>query len=344
MAADRIFRPGIVAGMTFMDIQRDTVTDAEREAYDHSRANEEAWMVAHGVHLHRSCNWCHKADPLKHCSGCGSVAYCNADCQKNGWKQHKLTCARLENTPFVHTRPMFPGIGTMPHAFTHMGKLLEPAELGIFEAELAPGPILVDDTSFANFIVQYIAGKPFRDSNSFLDARNTIYDQTVADLNVVPSLLRIWPDKAYPVLEGRFGWHQQMVVGPFGPKGLTLDPEGEYWLGMSYLGYRRMTTLQWAWESFTTVHRWALDVALRGRPIPLLPEFTESQGRAFAIAVTFSVCAHWNIFPVRGIHRSVRGNYKLLTADLSAKIPEFLADPRTSISIEDFQDLREPPE
>lgn len=45
----------------------------------------------------RECNFCKfsPSDPnifLRSCSGCKSVYYCDANCQKSDWKQHKLCC------------------------------------------------------------------------------------------------------------------------------------------------------------------------------------------------------------------------------------------------------------
>lgn len=41
-----------------------------------------------------NCNapLCAGADAKSKCAGCGTVVYCNADCQKNDWKQHKGIC------------------------------------------------------------------------------------------------------------------------------------------------------------------------------------------------------------------------------------------------------------
>lgn len=42
------------------------------------------------------CDNCKKTDTsLKRCVKCKSAAYCDRDCQKAHWKQHKKDCSRL---------------------------------------------------------------------------------------------------------------------------------------------------------------------------------------------------------------------------------------------------------
>ena len=40
-----------------------------------------------------SCDVCGQEDG-KRCAGCGSVAYCGRECQREGWKKHKRFCTR----------------------------------------------------------------------------------------------------------------------------------------------------------------------------------------------------------------------------------------------------------
>ena len=39
------------------------------------------------------CNTCSRKD-AKRCAGCGTVAYCDQECQKVDWKGHKKACGR----------------------------------------------------------------------------------------------------------------------------------------------------------------------------------------------------------------------------------------------------------
>ncbi len=44
----------------------------------------------------RRCSHCGKAaQNLKKCSGCRQVRYCNAECQRAHWPQHKKDCRGL---------------------------------------------------------------------------------------------------------------------------------------------------------------------------------------------------------------------------------------------------------
>ena len=38
------------------------------------------------------CSHCKKEAPAKECSGCNRVFYCNADCQRQHWPEHKKSC------------------------------------------------------------------------------------------------------------------------------------------------------------------------------------------------------------------------------------------------------------
>ncbi|KAJ3066398.1 hypothetical protein HDU99_003862 [Rhizoclosmatium hyalinum] len=40
------------------------------------------------------CAFCGKENILRKCSGCKAVGYCNAECQKSGWKEHKKDCKK----------------------------------------------------------------------------------------------------------------------------------------------------------------------------------------------------------------------------------------------------------
>jgi TPR repeat protein len=50
------------------------------------------------------CGCCHKASPSLRCGGCQSVAYCNAECQRTHWKQHKKQC---KDVPEILCKPTF---------------------------------------------------------------------------------------------------------------------------------------------------------------------------------------------------------------------------------------------
>lgn len=327
----------LVPGLTYQDLGKAWFTDAEKAAYDQSHAADEMWMMDHGEHPHRSCASCHRPDPAKHCGGCGSVAYCNAQCQRKHWKQHQFTCARLESTPFAKTRPFYRRLGFIPHVYTHLGKIVEPATRPVFEANLLPGSISLDCNSFVFFLAQYMAGKPFRDSPE-LKLFNVIYEEATADLEVKPSVLTIRPAVPYPRLHGVYGWNQQTVIGPFGRRGLQLDPNGEFWLGMSHTGYKRMTTVQWAWEFTTDVHEWAKAVVYRGRPMPQLPLIPAERLQAYAAEIIAALPpTTWTMDQMAG---SVP--YSGLTANLSHVIAAYLLNPEERLcDLETFNKLRE---
>ena len=45
----------------------------------------------------KACVNCGRDDvQLKNCAACGSVWYCNAECQRNGWRSHKVDCKEKE--------------------------------------------------------------------------------------------------------------------------------------------------------------------------------------------------------------------------------------------------------
>ncbi len=55
------------------------------------------------VFLHQ-CNFCHqKIDLIKRCSRCRSAIYCNIECQKNDWKDHRVVCKPPIDTTTPYT-------------------------------------------------------------------------------------------------------------------------------------------------------------------------------------------------------------------------------------------------
>ena len=44
-----------------------------------------------------SCAQCGKQGEVKRCLRCKQVSYCGAECQKAGWKGHKVTCMTLDD-------------------------------------------------------------------------------------------------------------------------------------------------------------------------------------------------------------------------------------------------------
>ncbi|EIW77268.1 SET domain-containing protein [Coniophora puteana RWD-64-598 SS2] len=51
-------------------------------------------------HLDTACSYCANAapkNPLKRCTGCQRVRYCDAECQKSDWRLHKHECGALQN-------------------------------------------------------------------------------------------------------------------------------------------------------------------------------------------------------------------------------------------------------
>eukprot|EP00122_Pirum_gemmata_P019972 Pgem_evm2s18682 len=46
--------------------------------------------------MEQTCNFCKlKKNKLLHCSRCKSVYYCNINCQKSNYKQHKNECRKV---------------------------------------------------------------------------------------------------------------------------------------------------------------------------------------------------------------------------------------------------------
>ena len=48
-----------------------------------------------------ACILCTKSGILKRCTGCFSVSYCGADCQKSHWKDHKAACTTKNSSKIV---------------------------------------------------------------------------------------------------------------------------------------------------------------------------------------------------------------------------------------------------
>jgi len=50
------------------------------------------------------CESCRNCDCIKRCSGCQMVYYCNEECQKTDWFEHKLYCGELQKIRYIKTR------------------------------------------------------------------------------------------------------------------------------------------------------------------------------------------------------------------------------------------------
>ncbi|KAJ7150977.1 hypothetical protein C8R43DRAFT_1005813 [Mycena crocata] len=58
----------------------------------HDELDEHATFNTSRVELYR-CSWCgNPSAVLRKCSGCEKTRYCDASCQKSGWKEHKKAC------------------------------------------------------------------------------------------------------------------------------------------------------------------------------------------------------------------------------------------------------------
>lgn len=54
------------------------------------------------------CGFCGKyKKDIKKCSRCKLILYCNQECQKNHWKEHKIVCKRLEIKKELKNRELF---------------------------------------------------------------------------------------------------------------------------------------------------------------------------------------------------------------------------------------------
>ena len=53
------------------------------------------------------CIMCTKPGILKKCTGCFSVSYCGADCQKSHWKDHKASCRTKNSSKIVIVKAWF---------------------------------------------------------------------------------------------------------------------------------------------------------------------------------------------------------------------------------------------
>lgn len=81
------------------DCDETEVTDGESE--EEEEEEDEVEEAARDV---RSCNECGATDkPLKWCSGCHSVRYCDTQCQAAAWRDHRATCRARAPAPFQTT-------------------------------------------------------------------------------------------------------------------------------------------------------------------------------------------------------------------------------------------------
>ena len=84
-----------------IDPEGDTTNCAENQSDDLANEKvhvEKARKTAR--EKFRECFYCHNSisGPIKLCSGCKKVCYCNRDCQKAHWKIHRQSCTYKELT------------------------------------------------------------------------------------------------------------------------------------------------------------------------------------------------------------------------------------------------------
>ena len=76
---------GVKVGKQLMEKQNKTIATGKHEE--------------NKVFMKMKCDVCETPD-AKRCAGCGQVAYCSKECQKEAWKAHKSECKRKKlNTP-----------------------------------------------------------------------------------------------------------------------------------------------------------------------------------------------------------------------------------------------------
>lgn len=59
----------------------------------------------------RVCRYCFKSnDNMKKCSRCQWTYYCNEDCQRTHWSEHRLTCVEIDTNPYKNSDVIVRGI------------------------------------------------------------------------------------------------------------------------------------------------------------------------------------------------------------------------------------------
>ena len=49
----------------------------------------------HASMVAKHCSFCNQSGSLKKCKQCGTVQYCNTECQRKHWRRHKGDCKKL---------------------------------------------------------------------------------------------------------------------------------------------------------------------------------------------------------------------------------------------------------